>query len=92
MGRKLFCGNLSFEVTSDSLRQMLSEFGTVDSAQVIEDRASGRSKGFGFVEMSTDEEAKAAIDALNGKDVDGRALTINEARPRTERSGGGRSW
>ena len=89
MGRKLYCGNLSFDVTSDDLRQMLSEFGTVDSAQVIEDRDSGRSKGFGFVEMSTDEEAKAAIDALNGKEMNGRALTINEARPREDRRGGG---
>ena len=89
MGRKLYCGNLSYDVTSDDLRQMLSEFGTVDSAQVIEDRDSGRSKGFGFVEMSTEEEAKAAIDALNGKEVNGRALTINEARPREDRRGGG---
>jgi len=89
MGRKLYCGNLSYDVTSDDLRQMLSEFGTVDSAQVIEDRDSGRSKGFGFVEMSTDEEAKAAIDALNGKEMNGRALTINEARPREDRRGGG---
>jgi RNA recognition motif-containing protein len=96
MGRKLYCGNLSFDVTDDSLKQMLSEFGTVDSAQVIQDRDSGRSKGFGFVEMSTDEEAQAAIAALNGKEVNGRALTVNEARPREERprgggGGGGRS-
>jgi RNA recognition motif-containing protein len=89
MGRKLYCGNLSYDVTSDRLRQMLSEFGTVDSAQVIEDRDSGRSKGFGFVEMSSDQEARAAIDALNGKEVDGRALTVDEARPREARRGGG---
>lgn len=89
MGRKLYVGNLSYNVTSSDLQDLLSQYGNVASAEVIQDRESGRSKGFGFVEMSTDEEAQAAIQALNGQQHDGRALTVNEARPR-EAGGGGR--
>ncbi|MBM4001393.1 MAG: RNA-binding protein [Planctomycetes bacterium] len=89
MGRKLYCGNLSFNVTSQDLEQLFSEFGTVESAQVISDRDTNRSKGFGFVEMGSDAEAQAAISALNGKDHEGRPLTVNEARPREDRRGGG---
>ncbi len=88
MGRKLYVGNLSFNVTDDTLRQLFEAHGTVQSAQVIMDRDTGRSKGFGFVEMSSDAEAQAATAALNSKEVEGRALTVNEARPRPE--GGGR--
>ena len=88
MGKKLYVGNLTYGVTDSTLEQMFTAHGTVESAQVIMDRDTGRSKGFGFVEMKTDQEAQAAIAALNGKDVEGRALTVNEARPRTE--GGGR--
>lgn len=94
MGKKLYCGNLSYNVSSSDLEQMFGEFGTVQSAEVINDRDTGRSKGFGFVEMSNDAEAQAAIQGLNLKENDGRALTVNEARPREERSrsggGGGR--
>src|SRR5229473_6243106 len=88
MGKKLYVGNLGYAVTDADLTKMFEPHGTVESAQVIMDRDTGRSKGFGFVEMKTDQEAQAAIAALNGKDVEGRALTVNEARPRTE--GGGR--
>src|SRR3989440_3115225 len=88
MGRKLYVGNLTYGVTDSALEQMFAPHGTVQSAQVIMDRDTGRSKGFGFVEMGSDQEAQAAISALNGKEVDGRALTVNEARPKTE--GGGR--
>lgn len=88
MGRKLYVGNLPYSATDSSLQQMFQAHGTVDSAQVIMDRDTGRSKGFGFVEMKTDQEAQAAIAALNGTEVDGRSLTVNEARPKTE--GGGR--
>ncbi len=88
MGRKLYCGNLSYSVTSDSLRTMFGAHGKVDSAEVIMDRSTGQSKGFGFVEMSSDQEAQAAIAALNGKDNDGRKLTVNEAKPREPRAGG----
>jgi RNA recognition motif-containing protein len=88
MGRKLYVGNLGYGVTDADLSQMFGAHGTVESAQVIMDRDTGRSKGFGFVEMKTDQEAQAAIQALNGQDVGGRALTVNEARPKTE--GGGR--
>ncbi|MGA2030886.1 MAG: RNA-binding protein [Thermoguttaceae bacterium] len=88
MGKRLYIGNLSYTVSSSDLEQLFSAFGTVESAQVIDDRESGRSKGFGFVEMANDEEAQAAIAGLNGKDHDGRPLTVNEARPREERSGG----
>jgi len=89
VGRKLYCGPLSFNVTSQDLEQLFSEFGTVESAQVISDRDTNRSKGFGFVEMGSDAEAQAAISALNGKDHEGRPLTVNEARPREDRRGGG---
>jgi cold-inducible RNA-binding protein len=89
MGKKLYVGNLTYEVTDSALRQMFEAHGTVQSAQVIMDRDTGRSKGFGFVEMGSDQEAQAAIAAMSGKDFDGRALTVNEARPREERGGGG---
>ena len=89
MAKRLYVGNLGYGVSSEDLREMFSQFGTVDSAQVIEDRESGRSKGFAFVEMSNDQEAQAAIDGLNGKEHGGRPLTVNEARPREERGGGG---
>src|ERR1700694_1332012 len=89
MGRKLYVGNLSYDVTDSALEQMCSPHGTVESAQVLMDRDTGRSKGFGFVEMKTDQEGQAAIQALNGKEHDGRALTVNEAKPREERGGGG---
>ena len=89
MGKKLYVGNLGYDVTEADLNQLFSQHGQVTSTAVITDRDTGRSKGFGFVEMSTEEEAKAAIAALNGKDNGGRALTVNEAKPRTERGGGG---
>jgi len=90
MGKKLYVGNLSYDVTDSSLESLLQPHGTIQSAQVIMDRDTGRSKGFGFVEMSSDSEAQAAIAALNGKEVGGRALTVNEAKPREDRGGGGR--
>lgn len=89
MGKKLYVGNLAYGVTSTELQNLFGAYGTVASAQVIEDRETGRSKGFGFVEMSSDEEAQAAIQALNGQDHNGRPLTVNEARPREDRGGGG---
>ncbi len=89
MGKKLYCGNLSYSVSSTDLEGMFSQFGTVESAQVISDRDSGRSKGFGFVEMASDGDAQAAIDGLNDQEHDGRRLTVNEARPREDRRGGG---
>src|SRR3989440_9074797 len=89
MGRKLYVGNLTYGVTDSALEQMFAAHGTVQSAQVIMDRDTGRSKGFGFVEMGSDQEAQAAIAAMNGKEVDGRALTVNEAKPREDRGGGG---
>ena len=89
MGRRLYVGNLSYNVDSSSLEQLFSQHGSVSSAEVISDRDTGRSKGFGFVEMSSDEEAQAAIAALNGQEHDGRALTVNEAKPRESRGGGG---
>jgi RNA recognition motif-containing protein len=89
MGKKLYVGNLSYDVTNAELEQMFAAHGQVRSAQVIMDRDTGRSKGFGFVEMGTDQEAAAAIAALNGQSSGGRALTVNEARPREERGGGG---
>lgn len=89
MGKKIYVGNLSYSVDSDQLSQVFSEFGTVDSANVITDRESGRSKGFGFVEMSTDDEAAAAISKLNGQDLGGRAMNISEAKPQAPRTGGG---
>jgi RNA recognition motif-containing protein len=88
MGKKLYVGNLSYDVSSPDLERMFSPHGTVESAQVIEDRATGRSKGFGFVEMGSADEAQAAINALNGQDHGGRALTVSEARPREARGGG----
>src|SRR5437660_12813715 len=91
MGKKLYVGNLTYGVTDSTLEQMFAAHGTVESAQVIMDRDTGRSKGFGFVEMKTEQEAQAAIAALNGQDSGGRSLTVNEAKPRTEggRGGGG---
>jgi RNA recognition motif-containing protein len=92
MGKKLYVGNLTYGVNSSDLEQMFASFGTVESAQVIVDRDTGRSKGFGFVEMGSDQEAQAAIAAMNGKEVDGRALTVNEARPKEGGGGGGRGY
>lgn len=89
MATKLYVGNLSFRTTSDELRDLFAQAGTVESASVIEDRDTGRSRGFGFVEMATPEEATAAIDQFNGKDLGGRNLTVNEAKPRTDRGGFG---
>ena len=89
MGKKLYVGNLSYSVDSSTLQELFSAHGNVQSAEVIADRETGRSKGFGFVEMSSDEEAQAAIAALNGQQHEGRALTVNEARPREDRGGGG---
>src|SRR5882762_9783485 len=89
MAKKLYVGNLGYGVTDSDLSTMFGAHGTVESAQVIMDRDTGRSKGFGFVEMKTDPEAQAAIAALNGNDSGGRALTVNEARPRAEGSRGG---
>jgi RNA recognition motif-containing protein len=85
VAKKLYVGNLSFEVTDSGLQQLFVEFGSVRSAQVVMDRDTGRSKGFGFVEFSNDQEADAAISALNGRDFNGRTLTINEARPKEDR-------
>jgi RNA recognition motif-containing protein len=90
MGRKLYVGNLSYSTTSADLEKMFTPFGKVDSATVVEDRDTGRSKGFGFVEMGTDAEAQAAMSALNGTQTDGRTLKVNEAKPREDRGGGGR--
>src|SRR5208282_4310062 len=87
MGKKLYVGNLTYGVTDGTLQQMFQAHGTVQSAQVIMDRDTGRSKGFGFVEMSSDQEAQAAINGLNGKEAGGRSLTVNEARPREDRGG-----
>jgi RNA recognition motif-containing protein len=89
MGKRLYVGNLPYTVDDASLQELFSEHGTVVTAQVVIDRDTNRSKGFGFVEMSTDQEAQAAIDALNGNQSGGRALTVNEARPREPRTGGG---
>jgi len=89
MGKKLYVGNLAYSVSDSDLQAMFEPHGTVQSAQVIMDRDTGRSKGFGFVEMGGDQEAQAAIAALNGKEVEGRALTVNEARPKPE---GGRGF
>jgi RNA recognition motif-containing protein len=88
MAKKLYVGNLSYDVDSSELEKLFSSHGTVSSAQIISDRETGRSKGFGFVEMNSDSEAQAAIAALNGQDYQGRTLTVNEARPREERPGG----
>ncbi|MDX6695854.1 MAG: hypothetical protein QOF02_3457 [Blastocatellia bacterium] len=89
MATKLYVGNLSFRTSSDDLREAFSQAGTVESATVLEDRETGRSRGFGFVEMATAEEATAAIEMFNGKDLGGRNLTVNEAKPKTDRGGGG---
>src|SRR5689334_14579685 len=89
MGKKLYVGNLSYDISDNELKELFAPHGNVRSAQVIADRDTGRSKGFGFVEMGSDQEAQNAITALNGKEVGGRALTVNEARPREERGGGG---
>jgi RNA recognition motif-containing protein len=89
MSKKLYVGNLAFQTTSQDLQQLFAQAGTVESANVIEDRDTGQSKGFAFVEMSTEQEAAAAIEQFNGKEVAGRALKVNEARPRENRSGGG---
>ena len=89
MSMKLYVGNLSFKTTDEDLSQLFGQYGTVESAAVIMDRDTNRSKGFGFVEMASRNEAEAAIEALNGKEVDGRSLTVNEARPREDRGGGG---
>ena len=88
MGNKLYVGNLAYSVRDDSLQQAFAPFGTVTSAKVMMDRDTGRSKGFGFVEMGSDAEAQAAIDGMNGQALDGRAVVVNEARPREERPGG----
>ena len=88
MGNKLYVGNLSYNVRDDDLQQTFAQFGTVSSAKVMMDRETGRSKGFGFVEMGSDAEALSAINGMNGQQMDGRALVVNEARPREERPGG----
>ena len=89
MGKKLYVGNLDYGVTNDALGALFAPHGKVESAEVIVDRMTGRGKGFGFVEMSNDQEAQAAIAALNGQDCEGRALIVNEARPKEPRTGGG---
>src|SRR5215211_2888680 len=90
MSMKLYVGNLAFETSSEDLQQLFAQVGTVESASVIEDRETGRSRGFAFVEMSSKEEGNAAIQQFNGKDLGGRALNVNEAKPREDRGGGGR--
>ncbi len=99
MSMKLYVGNLAFQTSSDSLQELFSQVGTVESASVVEDRETGRSRGFGFVEMSTKDEGQAAIAQFNGKEVDGRSLNVNEAKPREDRGGnrgggggGNRRW
>ena len=92
MSTKLYVGNLSFQTTSQELQELFAQAGTVESASVVEDRDTGRSRGFAFVEMSTKEEAASAIEQLNGKEVGGRALKVNEAKPRENRGGGGRGF
>ncbi|HZE72885.1 MAG TPA: RNA-binding protein [Pyrinomonadaceae bacterium] len=91
MTMKLYVGNLAFETSSNDLQTLFAQAGTVESVSVIEDRETGRSRGFGFVEMQTKEEGAAAIQQFNGKDLGGRALNVNEAKPREERGGGGRN-
>jgi RNA recognition motif-containing protein len=92
MSNKLYVGNLAFQTTSEELQQLFAQAGTVESASVVEDRMTGRSRGFAFVEMSSKEEATAAINQFNGKEISGRALTVNEAKPRENRSVGGRGF
>src|SRR2546429_5050666 len=89
MSTKLYIGNLAFQTTSQELQELFAQAGTVESASVVEDRMTGRSRGFAFVEMSTKEEANAAIEQFNGKELGGRALKVNEAKPRESRPGGG---
>ncbi len=89
MTMKLYVGNLAFQTTSDDLQELFAQAGTVQSAAVVEDRETGRSRGFGFVEMSSKEEGEAAIQKFNGQDMGGRALNVNEAKPREDRGGGG---
>ena len=89
MSMKLYVGNLSYQTSSDDLQQLFAKAGTVESASVVEDRETGRSRGFGFVEMSSKEEGTAAIQQFNGQDLGGRALNVNEAKPRENRNGGG---
>ncbi|MDX6711257.1 MAG: hypothetical protein QOH96_2273 [Blastocatellia bacterium] len=89
MSMKLYVGNLAFQTSSEDLQQLFAQAGTVESASVVEDRETGRSRGFGFVEMSSKEEGEAAIAQFNGKEVNGRNLTVNEAKPRENRGGGG---
>src|SRR6267143_2528695 len=89
MSMKLYVGNLAFQTSSEDLQQLFAQAGTVESASVVEDRETGRSRGFGFVEMSSKEEGEAAIAQFNGKEVNGRALNVNEAKPRENRGGGG---
>ena len=89
MATRLYVGNLSFRATSEELQELFSQAGDVESVSVVTDRETGRSRGFGFVEMATQEGATAAVEQLNGKEFNGRALTVNEARPRVERGGGG---
>ena len=91
MSTKLYVGNLAFQTTSEQLQTMFAQAGTVESVSLIEDRETGRSRGFGFVEMQTKEEGAAAISQFNGKDLDGRSLKVNEAKPREDRGGGGGS-
>ena len=89
MTKKIYVGNLSFNTTEDQLTELFGQHGSVQSASIVTDRYSGRSRGFGFIEMSDDAEAQAAIEALNGTELEGRVLNVNEARPKTDRSGGG---
>ncbi|MBL6991283.1 MAG: RNA-binding protein [Bacteriovoracaceae bacterium] len=89
MGRKIYVGNLPFSLTEDRLNEQFSQFGTVDSVKIIIDRDTNRSKGFGFVEMATDQEAAEAIEQLNGTECDGRPMKVNEAKPQAPRGGGG---
>jgi RNA recognition motif-containing protein len=89
VGKKLYVGNLPYDTGDSKLQELFEEYGSVQSAQVIMDRETGRSKGFGFVEMGSDDEARAAINGMNGKEIGGRALTVNEARPREDRGGRG---
>ena len=90
MSMKLYVGNLAYQTSSDDLQKLFAQAGTVETATVVEDRETGRSRGFGFVEMSTKEEGAAAIQQFNGQDMGGRALNVNEAKPRENRGGGGR--
>src|SRR5262245_23837176 len=89
MAKRLYVGNLKYTVSSEQLQELFEQYGSVSSAQVLSDRETGRSRGFGFVEMANDDEALAAIESLDGQDFDGRRLTVNEARPRTPGGGGG---